>query len=33
VAEARRTAAEHDLPREREAFLPILARAGELWRA
>ena len=33
LAEARRTAAEHDLPREREAFLPILARAGELWRA
>jgi glycosyltransferase involved in cell wall biosynthesis len=31
VQEARRTAAEHDLGRERDAFLPILARAGELW--
>jgi hypothetical protein len=31
LAEGRRTAAEHDLSREREAFLPILESAGELW--
>jgi glycosyltransferase involved in cell wall biosynthesis len=31
LEEGRRTAAAHDLGREREAFLPVLARAHELW--
>ena len=33
LEQAHRTAAEHDLGRERAAFLPILERAHELWQS